>query len=205
MTEEVVLLDEDGRAVGTFDKLAVHHHETPLHLAFSCYVFNARGEFLLTRRAWHKPTWPGVWTNSCCGHPLPGEDLRASVARRLSDELGLTARRIELILPAFRYRARMGNGIVENEMCPVFATITDEEPVPAAAEVAETSWTPWDRFAAAVAAGATAISPWSVLQVAALAAAGPDPLAWAPASPAALPPAARPPAARQPGTLRACP
>jgi len=67
--ELVVLLDEEGQGSGALGKLAVHNRDTPLNLAFSCYVFNERGEFLLARRAWGKLTWPGEWTNSCCGHP----------------------------------------------------------------------------------------------------------------------------------------
>src|SRR5579859_8014500 len=111
--ESVVLLDEAGYASGTADKIAVHHAGTPLHLAFSCYLFNESGQFLLTRRAESKRTFPGVWTNTCCGHPRPGEPLSGSVLRRLRDELGIGSATLTLVLPGFRYRARMANGVME--------------------------------------------------------------------------------------------
>ena len=191
MQEHVVLVSDDGRAVGSAPKASVHHEDTPLHLAFSCYVFSERGRFLLSQRALTKRTWPGIWTNTCCGHPLPGEDMHSSVARRLSDELGLAADRIDLILPAFRYRARMANGITENELCPVFRVVTSSAPAPVAAEVAATRWISWASLGRVVAAGRFEVSPWCRAQLSALAAIGPDPLAWPAADPGELPAAAR--------------
>jgi isopentenyl-diphosphate Delta-isomerase len=188
--EQVVLLAESGQAVGVADKATVHTEDTPLHLAFSCYVFNGAGEFLLTQRAHGKKTWPGVWTNTCCGHPAPGEDLAGAVRRRLRDELGLTVGPIRLVLPGFRYRAVMDNGFVENEMCPVFVAETADQPAPNPAEVDGTEWVPWTAFAASVRSGERAISPWCRLQVEQLAPLG-EPASWPAGDPAALPAAAR--------------
>ena len=185
--ESVVLLDEEGRAVGTADKWTVHDADTPLHLAFSCYLFDADGSVLVTRRATHKTTWPGVWTNSCCGHPAPGEPIADAVRRRVGQELGVVLDRVELVLPRFRYRAVM-DGVVENEMCPVFVATTSDVVRPDPDEVAEVLWEPWAEWRRAVLAGERDVSPWCRDQVAQLPV---DPLAAAPGAESDLPPAAR--------------
>ncbi|MFG1709335.1 isopentenyl-diphosphate Delta-isomerase [Nonomuraea sp. M3C6] len=189
--EHVVLVDGAGHAIGTAPKTSVHGHETPLHLAFSSYVFDHEGRVLLTRRADHKVTWPGVWTNSCCGHPLPGEPPERAVLRRLSYELGLRAEPADLLLPTFAYRAVMPNGIVEHELCPVYRVTVDAPVAPNPEEVGEVLWMPWKEFAEGVQNGLLAISPWCREQVPLLKELGSDPLTWHPASAADLPPAAR--------------
>ena len=185
--EEVVLLDEDGTAIGTADKAEVHGTDTPLHLAFSCYVFDAAGRLLVTQRAVSKPTFGGVWTNSCCGHPAPGEPIAEAVARRTSQELGLELADVRLVLPRFRYRAVGYNGVVEHEMCPVFVAVAAEDPSPDRTEVEAWEWVPWPQFRDDVLTGRRDISQWCREQVEALPA---DPLAAPAADPMELPPAA---------------
>lgn len=189
--ELVVLLDDDGAATGTAPKATVHHERTPLHLAFSCYVFDGDGRLLLTQRAHHKPTFPGVWTNSVCGHPAPGEALDAAVTRRADEELGLGLASLELAVPSFRYEAVGDNGVRERELCPVFTATATSEPVADPAEVADLAWVPWTTFRDEVLAGTRAVSPWCAEQVAALAGRELTDGRFAPADPTDLPPAAR--------------
>ena len=186
--ELVVLLDEAGHATGATPKATVHGTDTPLHLAFSCYLFDPHGRLLMTRRALSKPTWPGAWTNSVCGHPGPGEPVADAVRRRVLDEVGVRAEDVRLMLPAFRYRAVMPNGVVENEMCPVFVATTTDALTPDPAEVEEAAWVDWAGFRSGVLDGSRAISPWCREQVAML---PEDPVAADGRPDSELPPAAR--------------
>lgn len=163
--ELVVLLDDAGRPCGTAPKRLVHHRRTPLHLAFSCWVFDARGRTLLTRRAAVKQTWPGVWTNTFCGHPAPDELIEAAVRRRAHHELGLTLGRLDLAWPDFRYRAAMDDGTVENEVCPVYVTRSNRSPHLDPAEVAEVRWAALRDVRVEVETTPSAFSPWMVLQL----------------------------------------
>lgn len=160
----VVLLDADGSEIGTAPKSSVHGADTRLHLAFSCHVFDQEGRLLVTRRALTKTAWPGVWTNSFCGHPTPGERLVAAVRRRAEHELGLPLENVEPILPFFRYRATDAAGIVENEICPVYVATTTHQPRPHPDEVVEHLWVDPDDVAEAVRRTPWAFSPWLVLQ-----------------------------------------
>ena len=163
--EFVVLLDEEHRPVGAADKATVHTEDTPLHLAFSCYVVGPDGRVLFTRRALEKKTWPGVWTNSVCGHPAPGESLPDAVRRRARLELGIELTEVTEALPDFRYRAVSAEGIVENEFCPVFWSRTEDRPAPEASEVGEFTWVSWSDVVTLAQHTPWAISPWSAEQV----------------------------------------
>ncbi len=162
--ELVVLLDDAGRPIGSAPKSTVHHQSTPLHLAFSCYLFDENGRVLVTRRALEKRTFPGIWTNSFCGHPAPEEALADAVVRRARQELGLEIAQLRCVLPKFRYHAVASDGVLENEVCPVFCAraigTLDADP----AEIMDSAWVPWDQLCA-VAQFGWSISPWAVEQV----------------------------------------
>lgn len=165
--ETVVLLNDRGEAIGIQDKIDVHSATTPLHLAFSLYLFDDADRVLLTRRALTKRTWPGVWTNSCCGHPAPGESPENAVRRRLPQELGITVDAVTAALPDFSYSATDASGIVENEVCPVFAGRLQHDARIRlnSHEVMDWAWTPWEHLVTAVSTTPFAFSPWAVAQV----------------------------------------
>lgn len=172
MTEDlVVLVDDDGTPVGTAPRLTVHGPDTPLHLAFSCHLVDDEGRMLMTRRALVKRTWPGVWTNSFCGHPRPGEDMADAVHRYAHRELGLQITDLRCVLPDFRYRAVDASGVVEYEVCPVFVARAVTEPQVNPDEVMDLVWAPIDDIWATARHTPWAVSPWLVDQVHALGAA----------------------------------
>lgn len=165
--DQVVLLHDDGTPSGTASRLDVHDARTPLHLAFSVHLVDPDGRTLLTRRALAKRTWPGVWTNSCCGHPRPGEDPTSAASRRVSEELGIEAGELDVVLPDFRYRAVDAGGVVENEVCPVHVALVPRGTVPSpdAAEVAEHAWVQWADLHASALSTPVVFSPWLVSQL----------------------------------------
>ncbi len=161
----VVLLDPQGQPCGTADRATVHSTQTPLHLAFSCYVVAADGSVLMTRRALTKRTWPGVWTNACCGHPQPGESFEDAIERRLAQELGARVTAIAPLLPDFRYEAVDASGIRENEVCPVFVATLAGGLDPDPAEVMEHRWVDPVALGSVAAQAPWLLSPWSVEQI----------------------------------------
>ncbi|MFM6973725.1 MAG: isopentenyl-diphosphate Delta-isomerase [Agromyces sp.] len=163
--ELVVLVDEDGRPIGTTPKESVHTTTTPFHLAFSCYVLNEHDELLITRRALSKVAWPGVWTNSFCGHPGPNESFESAIHRRASVELGTEVTNIESVLPEFRYRAVDASGIVEYEFCPVFTARLSADIRPNPDEVMDVAWVPFAELVRTAETMPELLSPWMVWQL----------------------------------------
>jgi isopentenyl-diphosphate delta-isomerase type 1 len=176
--EHVVLVNGSGTPVGTAPKAEAHSRTTALHLAFSCHAVRPDGSVLLARRSERKTTWPGVWSNACCGHPQRGESLRAAVTRRLGDELGVRPIRMALAVPDFAYRAEMSDGTVEHELCPVVVAEVDGLLRPDPAEVDDVKWMHWDDLRLRAGAHEMSLSPWAVEQIAELARLGGGPEGW---------------------------
>lgn len=137
--EQVILVDADDREIGTLGKLAAHENGGTRHRAFSVFIVDARGRWLLQRRAAGKYHFPGLWTNACCSHPRPGEDTAAAAHRRLREELGFDCPLAERF--QFEYRATSAaEGLTEHELDHVFVGRHGGAIQPDPEEVAAVRW-----------------------------------------------------------------
>ena len=137
MSEQVILVDSRNREVGAMDKTEAHQRGI-LHRALSVFLFNSKGELLMHRRAMGKYHSSGLWSNTCCSHPRPGESVGDAANRRLKEEMGMSAGLKEFFY--FIYKADLGNGLYEHEADHVFVGKTDEDPKPDTNEVMEWKW-----------------------------------------------------------------
>lgn len=158
--EQVIVVDEENNEICTAEKEMVHTKTTPLHRAFSLFLFNGKKQLLVTQRAHTKKTFPGIWTNSVCGHVSPGETALDACNRRVKEELGVTPHDIREVSP-YRYRFSDANGIVENEICPIFIGFTDNDPLPDRKEVGQWRWIDWKEFLLTIQEKPGTFSPWS--------------------------------------------
>jgi isopentenyl-diphosphate delta-isomerase len=115
--EEVILVDENDNVIGSMEKMEAHLKGV-MHRAFSVFIFNSSGEMLLQQRATGKYHSAGLWSNACCSHPYPGEDIEMAAQRRLNEEMGFKTSLEKLF--DFVYKASFGNELTENEFDHVF-------------------------------------------------------------------------------------
>lgn len=136
-TEFVILVDENDQEIGTMEKQEAHE-KAVLHRAFSVMVFNSRGEILLQQRALNKYHSGGLWTNTCCSHPRPGEEVKQAAHRRLMEEMGFDCE----LEPhqTFIYKAPFENGLTEHELDHVFIGKFDKDPLFNTDEVNDFQW-----------------------------------------------------------------
>ena len=135
--EMVVLVDENDRELGQMEKIEAHRLGK-LHRAFSVFILNSKGEMLLQQRAAEKYHSAGLWTNACCSHPRPSEEVLRAAKRRLQEEMGIST---DLqFKSSFVYRSEFENGLTEHEFDHVFTGSYDKDPVPDKNEVQHYCW-----------------------------------------------------------------
>jgi isopentenyl-diphosphate delta-isomerase len=125
MEEQIILVNEEDKQIGSMGKLEAHE-KGMLHRAFSIFVKNSEGKFLLQKRAATKYHSGGLWTNTCCGHPREGEETLAAAHRRLREEMGFDCDLKEVFV--FYYQTALERGLQENEIDHVFVGTFDEAP-----------------------------------------------------------------------------
>jgi isopentenyl-diphosphate delta-isomerase len=124
--EHVILVDESDKDIGSMEKLEAHEKGL-LHRAFSILIFNSNREMLIQKRSWKKYHSPGLWTNTCCSHPRPGEAMIDATSRKLMQEMGFGAP----LKFAFKfiYQARLDNNLTEHELDHVYTGQFDGTPI----------------------------------------------------------------------------
>lgn len=125
MNDLLVLVDENDIEVGVMEKMEAHRRGI-LHRAFSVFIFTEKGQMLLQKRASTKYHSGGLWTNTCCSHPRPDEDLLMAAKRRLQEEMGLSCDLNHSF--SFVYKCELDNDLQEHELDHVFIGVTNETP-----------------------------------------------------------------------------
>lgn len=135
--EHVIYVDEQDREVGTGEKLEAHQKGV-LHRAISVFIFNKKGELMLQKRAKTKYHSAGLWSNTCCSHPRPGEDVETAARRRLQEEMGFTCdvRNVHHLL----YRTTFPNGLIEHEYDHMFIGESEVTPTLNPEEAEDWKW-----------------------------------------------------------------
>lgn len=157
MEELLVLVDRRDRKKGYAPKLQAHQQGL-LHRAFSIFIFDPAGRLLLQQRAFGKYHSQGLWTNTCCGHPRPGERTMAAAKRRLQEEMSMTCslRKVSTLL----YREQVSNQLIEHEFDHVFVGISDCDPVANPEEAHAWQWLTISQICEHVAAAPERFTFW---------------------------------------------
>lgn len=155
--EQVILVDDQDMMTGTMEKMEVHQ-KAILHRAFSVFIFNPAGEMLLQQRSMNKYHSGGLWTNSCCSHPRPGEDTLIAASRRLKEEMGFETPITKVF--DFIYKASFANGLTEHEFDHVFVGYYDGKMAPDQNEVGNYAYWPMEKIEAKLQSEAGLFTVW---------------------------------------------
>ncbi len=136
--KKVILVDKNDDEIGEMEKMEAHV-KGKLHRAFSVFIFNSEGKLLIQKRAKKKYHSGGLWTNTCCSHPVPKEETKKGAIRRLEEEMGIRCNNLKEVYK-FIYKKKFSNGLIEYEYDHVFFGKSNKEPVLNAEEVEIWKW-----------------------------------------------------------------
>lgn len=159
----VVLVDEQDNVLGIEDKATVHNSATPLHRGFSVFLFNNKKELLIQKRSSNKKTWPAFWSNSFCGHPRLNETYEDGVYRHGKFELGMTLQKLYFI-DSYRYKFALNN-IIENEICPIYLALSNDDIRINKDEVEEIKLFQWNDFLVYLKESLPNFTPWCIEEI----------------------------------------
>jgi isopentenyl-diphosphate delta-isomerase len=142
-SEQLILVDAHDRELGVKEKMEAHV-EGALHRAFSVFVFDSEKRLLLQKRARTKYHSGGLWSNTACGHPRPGETTLAAARRRLHEEMGFDCELREAF--EFLYRAELDGALIEHEYDHVLVGTHEGDPAPDPSEVEDWRWVTMDEL-----------------------------------------------------------
>ena len=160
--DKLVLVDANDQQIGVAEKMECHVGDGLLHRAFSVFVYGPDRRILLQQRSAAKPLWPMYWSNTCCGHPLPGEQVEHAARRRTHEEFGIDCR--VRFLYKFRYQARYSEHHSEHELCHVFESDYSGDLNPDPAEIAAWRWVTAEALTREIESYPERFSPWMKLE-----------------------------------------
>ena len=159
MAEAIISVSETDEVLGPISKIAAHRGAGAFHRAFSVLLFDSNKRLLLQRRADHKVTFPSVWANSCCSHPLHSDEelsevnalgVKKAAIRKLEQELGISPSHFTIedfhFMTKMRYSARMNETWIEREIDHILIAQVDVELNPNPNEVSEIAWVTYDEL-----------------------------------------------------------
>lgn len=159
--EQVVLVDEEDARVGLEEKVSAHMGEGKLHRAFTVFVSNKKGDFLICQRSKSKMLWPLIWDSACASHPMNEESYEDAGKRRLQEELGFTCR-LELV-DKFQYQVAYRKIGSENEICATLVGSYDGVIEPNSDEVASWRWIKRSDLEENISKDPDKFAPWFII------------------------------------------
>lgn len=163
MRKQLIVVNKKDQVLGYETKKACHHGRGFLHRAFSILIFNKNGELLLQKRSREKELWSLFWSNSCCSHPIKGEEIKAAAEKRLKEELGFT---VPLkFLFKFSYEVKYQEIGIEKEVCSVFKGDYDGSVIPKKKEVTEIRWITLEGLGKEMEKKSEVFTPWFKIMI----------------------------------------